>query len=153
VQVTPSRGGTRWALHADAGNFIGIDMDTSVGDSSFTLRVSSGCRPVGAGGIDRSDPSAGPAPAVLRTTLDALGGTAEAVTVHTVGCPDGGTAGTYTVSGLAAPGDWPRRLAPVASGAAVVRADTSRRAFRTGNDSVLVVSDGHTLRVSASTAC
>jgi hypothetical protein len=156
VQVTPSRGGTRFVLHADAGNFIGIDMDATVGDSSLTLRLSSGCRPVGAGGVDRADPSAGPPPARLNDTLAALGAPESAaarVTVQSVGCPDGGTAGTYAVGGVAAPGDWPRRLAAEESGAIVVRSDTSRRAFRTGNDSVVVVSDGHNLRVSVSTAC
>jgi hypothetical protein len=153
VQMTPSQGGTRFTLHADAGNFIGIDMDTTVGDSSLTLRVSSGCRPLGAGGVDRADPSAAPAPAVLGATLEALGAAADGVTVQSVGCPGGGTAGTYTVGGVKAPGDWPRRVAALASGAGVVRSDTSRRAFRTGNDSVVVVSDGHHLRVSASSAC
>lgn len=200
VEVTPSRGGTQFTLHADAGNFIGIDMDATVGDSALTLRVSSGCRPVGAGGVDRADPGAGPAPGVLGTALAALGSPEVAARrapggpitgpssgagtkpwptgspvppgagilpqpsgsagpsgagpmVQSVRCPAGGTAGTYTVGGVAAPGDWPRRLGRVASGAAVVRSDTSRWAYRTGNDSVVVVSDGHTLTVSASTAC
>jgi hypothetical protein len=204
VEVTPSRGGTRFELHADAGNFIGIDLDATVGDSALTLRVSSGCRPIGAGGVDRADPAAGPAPEALGEALTALaapevasrlrtGGpsigtgskpwptnspvppgagillqpsgavpsaagplprpSGAGLTVQSVRCPAGGTAGTYTVGGVAAPKEWARRLGRVASGAAAVRSDTGRWAYRTGNDSVVVIDDGQSLRVSASTAC
>jgi hypothetical protein len=241
VQVTPSRGGTRFVLHADAGNFIGIDLDATVGDAALTLRVSSGCRPIGADGVDRVDPKAGAAPEALSEALTALtapavaartraagpstgagskpwptnrpvppgagiltqpgGGPAPStavpssakpsgaarseadpsgadpsgadpvgagpsgavpssavpsgtgVTVQSVRCPAGGTAGTYTVGGVAAPKDWARRLGRIASGAAVVRSDTGRWAYRTGNDSVVVVDEGQSLRVSASTSC
>jgi hypothetical protein len=41
----------------------------------------------------------------------------------------------------------------VTGGATVVRADPDGWAYRTGNDSVVVVADGPRLRVSATTAC
>jgi hypothetical protein len=243
VKVTPSQGRTRFALHADAGDFIGIDTDTDVGEPSFSLRLSTGCRPVGAGGVDRADPSATPAPAALGAALAALrapgavgraGGTGTG-TPHTTGrgpsaagstivpdnppasspppglpagspasglpasspapgppsgspddglpsgslpvppglpagppagppstdvpavqsvrCPGSGTAGTYTVDGVAAPADWARRLSRIAQGVAVVRSDDDRWAYRSGSDSVVVLDDGGALRVSASTPC
>ncbi len=162
VELTPSRGGTQFTLHADAGNFIGIDMTATVGDAALTLRVSTGCRPIGDGGVNRADPSAGPAPAALGAALTALdapetatrpGSGGAGVTVQSVRCPAGGTAGTYTIDGVATPKDWAQRLGRVASGAAVVRSDTGRWAYRTGNDSVVVVNGGPSLRISASTAC
>jgi hypothetical protein len=165
VHVTSSRGGTRFGLHADAGSFIGIDMDADVGDSALTLRVSSGCRPVGDAGVDRTDPAVGPAPAALQAVLTLLGvpGPATApgtpgsapgeVTTQGVACPRGGTAGTWSIGGVKAPGDWRKRLGVVATGTAVVRSDPSRWVYRSGNDSVVVLSDGTGLRISVSTPC
>jgi hypothetical protein len=158
TKVTPSQGGTHFSLHADAGNFIGIDMDADVGDSALTIEVSSGCRPVGDAGVDRGDPRLGAAPAALQAVLTLLGAPDAAapgggVTVQAVDCPGGGAAGTYSVGGISAPKDWRKRLGVVASGTAVVRADPTRWAYRAGDDSVVVVSDGNGLRVSVSSHC
>jgi hypothetical protein len=152
--VTSGEGGTRFALHADAGDFIAIDLDADAGDAALTVQVSSGCRPVGDAGVDRADPSVGPAPAALRSVLTLLGASdAPEPTKQAVSCPKAGVAGTYAVAGVTAPGDWRKRLGTVASGAAVVRSDPTRWAYRAGSDSVVVVDDGTGLRVSVSTAC
>jgi hypothetical protein len=222
VRVTPSDGGTHFTVHADAGNFIAVDLDADLGDVALTVHVATGCRPVGAGGVDRSDPRLGPPPAAMATLLDLLGspdvvlitgteidgspgpvgaasgptadvspagrtgspsrqpvgqpvgqhslppseppatpqpdaptGSAvpDVLTTQGAECPGGGTAGTYTISGVAAPKDWAKRLATVASGSAAVRSDPSRWAYRDGDDSIVVVDDETGLRVSASTAC
>jgi hypothetical protein len=165
AQVTASQGGTHFRLHADAGNFIGIDLDADIGDAALTVEVSSGCRPVGDHGVDRSDPRLGPAPAALRAVLTLLrapdaaggpaasGGTAGGDAAHGVVCPAGGVAGTYSAGAITAPADWRKRLGAVASGTAVVRSDPTRWAYRSGDDSVVVVSDGTGLRVSVSSSC
>ncbi|MEV6849462.1 hypothetical protein [Actinoplanes sp. NPDC051411] len=161
AQVTASRGGTQFTLHADAGSFIAVDLQADVGDSALTVEVSSGCRPVGDAGVDRADPSVGPAPAALQAVLTLFGvpgptsaaDTPGKVTTQGVGCPRGGTAGTWSVGAVKAPGDWRKRLGAVASGSAVVRSDPTRWAYRTGGDSVVVVSDGTGLRVSVSSSC
>jgi hypothetical protein len=154
AQVTSSQGGTRFGLHADGGSFIAVDLEADLGDAALTVEVSSGCRPVGEAGVDRGDPAVGPAPAALRAVLTLLGAPdATGVTTQGVGCPRGGTAGTYAVGGVKAPADWRKRLGTVAAGTAVVRSDPTRWAYRTGDASVVVVSDGTGLRVSASTAC
>lgn len=177
ARVTPSRGGTRFGLHADAGDFIGIDMEADVGDAALTMQVSSGCRPVGDAGVDRADPRPGAAPGAFEAVLTLLGapdaaagadasagapsggpggapsGGPGGVTVQGVACPAGGAAGTYSVGGIKAPGDWRKRLGVLASGAAVVRADPTRWAYRAGEDSVVVVSDGTGLRVSVTSSC
>jgi hypothetical protein len=150
-QADVSVGRKRLSLHADAGNFIGIDSDSDVGAQAVTVRLSTGCRPVGSGDPDRADPPAGPAPAVLDAVLTALGASAEKPAVRAVGCPAGGVAGTYVVDGVAAPADLAGSLRRMDAG--VVRADAEVRAFRTGNDSVVVEPDGARLRVSVSTAC
>lgn len=182
VDVSLGRGGTRFALHADAGNFIGIDTSADVGSRVLTLRASSECRPFGATAIDRADPVAGPAPAALKAVLTALGagtpspagasaqpsvgpgataatpsaaaGTGPGLeTVQAVACTGGGTAGTYAVDGLVAPEDLGRSLREVVSGAAVIQSDPTGWAYRTGNDSVVVEAGNGRLRVSASTSC
>lgn len=173
VDVTAGRGGTEFALHADAGDFIGVDGSLDAGDHALTLRVSSGCRPPVSGDLDRSDPTAGPAPAALVAALAGLGATGAGSTgtgstgtgstgagaspsqpaVRAVACPSGATAGTYTVDGVAAPKDLERSLRGAASGASLIWSDPAGGAYRTGNDSVVVQADGKHLRVSATTAC
>jgi hypothetical protein len=155
ADVAVGRGGTRFSLHADAGNFIGIDSDSEAGAPAATVRLSTGCRPPGSGEPDRSDPPAGPAPAALGTVLTALGASpggsgAGPAAVRAVACPAAGVAGTYVVDGVAAPADLAGSLRRVGD---VVRADPEVRAYRTGADSVVVVPDGARLRVSVSTAC
>jgi len=201
------RGGTDYALHADAGNFIGVDADLDSGEHALALVVSSGCRPPVSGEPDRSDPATGPAPAALGAVLAALGaprtpsgsaglgapsvstppggapsvstppggapsvstppggapspvvpsglggGTPPGVTVEAVACPRGGTAGTYTVDGVAAPADLGGSLQGVLTGTSVISSGPGAWAYRMGSDSVVVQVDGKRLRVSASTAC
>ena len=180
ASLSIGRGATEYALHADAGNFIGIDADLNAGEQALTLAVSSGCRPLVSGELDRSDPAAGPAPAALGAVLAALGASgtpsgsdvspapsttvspslsgatssaAPGVAAQAVACPRGGTTGTYTVDGVAAPADLGGSLRGVLSGASVIWSGANGWAYRTGDDSVVVQVDGKRLRVSASTAC
>ncbi len=152
AHVIDGRGGTRLGLHADAGNFIGIDGTAEATARVLTLRVSSGCRP-SAATVDRADPAAGAPPAVLGTVVDRLGPSGGAPGVQAVACPDGGVAATYTVDGVAMPPDLDSRLRTISAGSQIVRDDTSAWAYRTGNDSVVVVPAGKLLRVSVSTTC
>jgi hypothetical protein len=168
ADVSAGRGGTEFSLHADAGNFIGIDSAVKATAPALTLRVSSGCRPLGSHGLDRADPAARAVPGSLNAVLAALGaqpvafpstgaaasaGSGITAAVRAVACPDGRVAGTFVADGVAAPGDLVPRLRRVSSDADVVRDDDSVHAFRIGDDSVVVVPDGSRLRVSVSTPC
>jgi hypothetical protein len=146
ADVTPTRAGTKFSLYADAGNFIGIDADTEAAAQAVTVRVSTGCRPLG-GDEPAADPSAGPPPDALTSTLTRLGAGNAALSVSAVACPAGGAAGTWTVEDVAAPADLAGRLA------GDVRNGPEVWAFRTGTDSVVVARDGSQVRVSASTSC
>ncbi len=150
ADVVAGRGGTRFSLHADAGNFIGIDADSDSAAEAVQVRVSSGCRPLAAEEVAPADPSPGPAPAALSSVLTLLGAAdavAEDAEVTAVGCPAGGVAGTYTVEDVAAPADLAGRLP------GDMRDGPEVWAFRTGNDSVVVTREGARLQVSASTSC
>jgi hypothetical protein len=151
--VAIGEGGTRFSLHADAGNFIGIDSDADAGARALTVRVSSGCRPHG----PQAPPSADPSPAqnppmVLDAVLRALSATGKSPTARVITCPNGRTAGTYEVDDIPAPADLPERLRFLGV-TDVVRDDDDVRAYRTGSDSVVVVPEEQRLRVSVSTAC
>jgi hypothetical protein len=152
AHVVDARGGTRLGLHADAGNFIGIDGTAEATAKVVTLRVSTGCRPDN-GSVDRADPAAGPVPAALANVLDGLGASTGARSVQAVACPDGGVAATYIVDGVAMPDDLNGRLRQISAGAQLVRDDASAWAYRTGNESVAVVPDEQKLRVSVSVGC
>jgi hypothetical protein len=154
AEVSVGRAGTRFAFHADAGNFVGIDATSDAEAQVVTLRASSGCRPTVSGPLDQADPHAGAAPAALGAVLAAVGApVGSAATVQSVACADGGTAGTYSVDGIAEPRDLAGSLRGVMSGASVIWSDPAGWAYRTGNDSVVITADGGRLRVSASTAC
>ena len=150
--VAETRGGTRLGLHADAGNFIGIDTSAEATAKSFTLRLSSGCRPGPESDANQADPVAGAAPGLLATVADGLGpaGTPQ---VRSVVCPDGGVAASYSVE-VPKPGELARRMQALAAGAEIVRSDADVWAYRKGSDSVVVAvpSEGK-LRVSVSTGC
>jgi hypothetical protein len=98
--VAIGKGGTRFTLHADAGDFIGIDAEAAVGARVLTLRLSTDCRPGTATDPGRADPEAGPAPAALGGALRALGvstpAVGDSVEKQTITCPGGAVAGTYT---------------------------------------------------------
>ncbi|MGX6607834.1 hypothetical protein ACWKSP_37770 [Micromonosporaceae bacterium Da 78-11] len=161
AELGSGRGGTRFYLHADAGNFIGIDADAQVGAPTMTLRLSTGCRPGRVREQDRVDPAAGPVPAALGAALAVLGAPGAiarpatvdgAVEVQMVTCPGGGVAGTYTVDGVPAPADLKSALVGAADGG-LIRSDPAGWAYRTGTDSVVVVPDGSRLRIAASSSC
>lgn len=143
--VTSGRAGTKLSLHADAGNFIGIDADAEAVGKVLTVRVSTGCRPLAGDGPDPEDPAAGPPPAVLA----ALGAEGEPG-VRAVVCPSGKVGATWTVD---APAGLAGRIERWGRTASLVRADSSVRAYRTGDESVVVVPDGDRLRVSVTSAC
>lgn len=145
--VAVGTGGTRFTLHADAGDFIGIDADSEVGAPSLTLRLSTDCRPGTTTAAERADPAAAPAPAALGRVVTATPALGDAVETQAVTCPGGTVAGTYTVDGV------PLTEAKPRPGDDVIRSDPDRRAYRTGSDSVVVVRDGQHLRVAVSTPC
>jgi hypothetical protein len=144
--------GARVALHADAGSYVAIDADTLATSQVVTLEVSTGCRPAATTVLDLADPPAGGPPLAYTSALRALGVAGE-TTVTAVRCPAGGTAATYTVERRSSPIDLSRSLEPALGGATVVRADPDGWAYRTGSDSVVVLRDGSTLHLSATTPC
>ncbi len=152
ADVAVGRAGTEVSLHADAGSFIGIDADAKTAAEVVTIRVSTGCRPLGADEAEpAADPSAGPEPDALAAVLARLGASSgETVDVSAVACPAGGVAGTYVVDDVAAPVDPARRLSGVPG---AVRSGPDVWAYRTGSDSVVVVRDDSRLRVEVSTDC
>jgi hypothetical protein len=153
AQAGDSSAGRRVGLQADAGGFVAIDAAADSGAQVVQVTVSTGCRP-------RSDsvdlPVAGPPvrdlPPVLRSALGAFGGDRPARLTE-VSCPDGGTGRTYTVDGVPAPRDLGRSLQDVVAGAKVLRAEPAGWAYRAGPDSVVILKNDATLRVSATTAC
>ncbi len=149
-EVTAGQGGTRFGLHADAGNFIGIDADGKVGDPSLVLRLSTDCRPGVAPSPDQGEPLAGAAPDALGAALRGLGVSAPvsaaAVEAQTTRCPSGTIAGTYLVDGVPAPAQQPHVEG-------LIRSDHDGWAYRVGVDSVVVRRDGTHLRIAVSTPC
>ena len=152
AEVSESRGGTRLGLHADAGNFIGIDTTLDATAKAITLRLTSGCRPGPAGAVDRRDPGAAAAPPELATVLTGLGATASAPQVRAVACPDGGVAASYVVE-VPQPADLASRMRTVSAGATILRSDDAAWAYRKNGVSVVVVPDGKQVRVSVGTGC
>jgi hypothetical protein len=160
AEVSESRGGTRLGMHADAGNFIGIDTAVDATAKAITVRLTSGCRPGPASAVDKRDPAAAAAPAELATALTGLGagqpagqgGGQGAPQVRAVACPDGGVAASYAVE-LPPPADLAARMRTVSAGAAIVRSDDAAWAYRKNGVSVVVVPDGEQLRVTAGTGC
>ncbi|WP_203814997.1 hypothetical protein [Paractinoplanes ferrugineus] len=140
-----TKGGTRLTFHADAGNFIGIDGRVDATAKVLTLRLTSGCRPDSDDIPGEADPSAGAPPAVFGAVLAALSG--EATSVPATTAVPGAT--SWTVA-LDEPTDLQERLRKVSAGAAVIRGDASVWAYRTGDDSVVVVPDGKRVRVTVS---
>jgi hypothetical protein len=153
ARAADSSGGRRVGLQADAGGFVAIDAVADSGAQVVQVTVSTGCRPR-SDGVDL--PAAGPSvedgPPALRAALAALAGDGPARLTE-VACPDGGTGRTYTVDGVPAPRDLGRSLQGVVAGATVLRAEPAGWAYRAGADSVVVVRNGETLRVSVTTPC
>ncbi|MBU2663149.1 hypothetical protein KOI35_06465 [Actinoplanes bogorensis] len=157
ADVWDGRGGTRVSFHADAGDFIGVDMSTESTARTFSLRLSTGCRPVdGDETPARDDPAtaqAPVAPAVLADTLGALGIQWRAPKVQAVTCPSGAVAASYSVGPVSRTKDLATGLRTVADGAEIVRDDDSEHAYRKDGDSIVIVPDGASVRVTVSTPC
>jgi len=156
AEVSESRGGTRLGMHADAGNFIGIDTAADATAKAITVRLTSGCRPGPASAVDKRDPAAAAAPAELATALAGLGAGQGAgqgpPQVRAVACPEVGVAASYVVE-VPPPADLAGRMRTVSAGAAIVRSDDAAWAYRKSGVSVVVVPDGQRLRVTAGTGC
>ncbi|MFI5932601.1 hypothetical protein [Actinoplanes sp. NPDC051494] len=162
---------TRYFLHADAGEFVGVDATTDDVDNALTLQVSTGCRPL-SDGIDYDPapfmPGPGETPDAL---LDAVAALRAATSPQAAGpaspdpsepgwtagaevvCPGGRVARTLVVGGLAAPGDLGRALREVAGGVTVVRADAHEWAYRVGEVSVVVTESEGVAKASATVSC
>ena len=152
ARVAGAASGARVGLHADAGSYVAIDADTLANAQVVTLEVSTGCRPAAGTALDLAEPRTGAPPIAYTAALRALGVDGE-TTATAVACPDGGAAATYTVERRWTPADLGRSLQPALGGATVVRADPDGWAYRSGPDSVVVLRDGTTLHVSATTPC
>jgi hypothetical protein len=148
--VSPGR--YRLTMHADAGNFVGIDTDAAAEDEVLILEVSTGCRPPGNAEPDGADPAAGAAPAVLGAVLAKLGG-AGAPEVQAAACPEGGVAATFSVARVPMPADLAERMRQLGAGGTPVRGDESAWAYRTGAESVVVVPDEKQLQINVSNGC
>ncbi|MGK5679488.1 hypothetical protein [Actinoplanes sp. URMC 104] len=93
-----SHGGTQVSLHADAGNFVGVDLSEDATTQELTFRVSTGCRPrAGDGTPDVRDPPVPAAPRLLADVVRAVGGNAEPARTWAVTCPDGTVGVSYAV--------------------------------------------------------
>lgn len=147
--------GSRYGLRADAGAFIAVDTTADADATVFTLRASTGCRPLAAG-VDLA-PEPVPAteiPPALTAAVRALRAVPAGVTSTEVACPGGGrTARTVTIAELAAPGDLDQALRGVVAGAVVVQSEPHTQAYRAGDTSVVVTDSAGTARVSATTGC
>jgi hypothetical protein len=144
--------GTRVGLHGDAGSYVAIGADTLANAQVVTLEVSTGCRPAAGTALNLAEPPTGAPPIAFTAALRALGVAGE-TTATAVRCPDGGAAATYTVERRWIAADLGHTLQPALGGATVVRADPDGWAYRTGSDSVVVLRDGTSLHVSATTPC
>ncbi|MEV4349243.1 hypothetical protein AB0J83_32710 [Actinoplanes sp. NPDC049596] len=154
TELGEGRGGTRLSFHADAGNFIAVDGVAESTAQVLTLRLTTGCRPH-SDDLDRSDPAAAPAPAIFQRAVDALG-RGDTPETFAAPCPDKSVTATYVAAGVPMAKDLATALATVSNGAEVIRADKSVRAYRFGEDSLVVVPDGNDgklLRISVTTGC
>ncbi|MBM2617332.1 hypothetical protein JIG36_17395 [Actinoplanes sp. LDG1-06] len=156
ADVAETRGGTRVSLHADAGNFIGVDMNAPTSARALTLRLSSGCRPVEGHTPSTADPGASraaPAPALLTEVLRVLGAPAQGPEVQAVTCADGTVAASYTVAGVPMRQDFADRLRKLPGGAGAVQVGDPAVTYTATEGSAVVAPDGPALRVTVSTPC
>jgi hypothetical protein len=154
ARVRSSNAGRILALEADAGGYVAVDARTLATAQSFTVEASTGCRPSADTAGVAPDPAPAAEPAELTTALHALRVTsAPGPAVTSLTCPSGAPASTYTVDGVASPGDIGAALQPAVGGATVVRSDPDGWAYRTAAGSVVVVADDGRVTVSATTVC
>jgi hypothetical protein len=153
AHVSHSRGGTRHLLNADAGEFVAVDGTVDDAGTVLTLRMSTGCRPLGAG-VEVPTSSAAARSAAFGAAVEALRLPGrDAVRTREIRCPTGGVARTVELTGEAAPADLGRALDPATAGATVVEASTDRYAYRTGATSVVVTAFDERATVTATTGC
>jgi hypothetical protein len=154
ARVSTGRGDTRFTLHADAGNFIGIDAQGAAGSRALTVHVSTGCRPAPSGGVHPTEPSPGQSPQFVVPALSALHvATVPAVTTQTATCPHGDIATTFVYGDLPAPANVGAALQPLASGGAVLYADQDTWTFESGAESLTAFKSGDSLRLTATRGC
>jgi hypothetical protein len=154
ARVRHSPAGTQHDLYADAGGFVAIDATARSDDTTFTMRASTGCRPL-AGGVDLdpSDPPVTAPPAAFGTAVAALGGASTDATGREAPCPAGGVARTVVSGQLPAPRDLGVALTGIVPTAAVVEADPRQWAYRDGGVSIVVTEAAGHARVSATIGC
>ncbi|GID25043.1 hypothetical protein [Paractinoplanes brasiliensis] len=153
ADVAEGRGGTRVSLHADAGNFIGVDLTTESSTQVFSLRLTTGCRPVDGDPPSGADPAAPAEPGVLPQVLTGLDAVPAPPAVRAVTCPSGAVAASYTVDGIRMTSDLAGRMRRLAGDAKLLSSDSGSYAYRSGDVSVLVLPTGGLMRVVVSTAC
>jgi hypothetical protein len=145
----------RHALRADAGEFVAVEAAADSNANFFSLRASTGCRPL-ASGVDLGSAPA-PAtetPGAFGDALKALGAAGAGATRSEVACPAGGhTARTVTADDLAAPADLGGALQGVVAGTVIVQADPRVWAYRAGDVSVVVSDSEGRARITATTGC
>ncbi|AGL21260.1 hypothetical protein L083_7750 [Actinoplanes sp. N902-109] len=155
AEVQHNAGNTRFALHADAGDFVGIDASVEGTATAITLEVSTGCRPRSSG-VDYAPapvvPPASEVPAAFLGALKALGAE-QKYTVTEATCPSGRTARTFTAEGIKVSGDPGWALGDVAGGEVVIRADPHEWAYRVKEVSLVVTEGDGVARVSATVGC
>ncbi|GIE20938.1 hypothetical protein Ahu01nite_040400 [Winogradskya humida] len=146
---------TRFALHADAGEFVGVDSEVADTSRAVTVTVSTGCRPLSEG-VDYAPapvvPPLGEVPDAFLDALSALQGERVYSGVE-VACPDGRVARTFVADDVKGPADLGRALRDVTGGAVVVRADAGEWAYRVGEVSVVVTEGDGVARVAATISC
>jgi hypothetical protein len=154
AQARHSPLGTRHDLYADAGGFVAIDGTARTDDTVFTLRASTGCRPL-ADGVDLSptEPPATSTPDAFRRAVSALGSATATASERAVSCPGGGTARTVVSGDLDQPKDLGKALEGLVPTAAIVQADPRDWAYRDGDVSIVVAEIGGKARVSATAGC
>lgn len=150
--VRATSAGKRHVMRADAGEFVGVQATADLTSTVFTLRASTGCRPL-ADGVDL-DPSEPPGTG-LEGVLRAIGAPAGSpATRAEVACPAGGrTASTVVADGLPVPADIGRAVQSLVAGAVVVQADPHTWAFRAGDRGIVVSDRDGEARVSITAGC
>jgi hypothetical protein len=146
---------TRYGLRADAGELVGVDTTADAGATVFSLRVSTGCRPLADGvDLDPEPVAATELPAAFTTAMRALAASALGATSSEVTCPDGvRVARTVTADNLTAPADLGRALRGAVAGAVLVQSEPHAWAYVAGGVSVVVTEGEGSARVTATTTC
>jgi hypothetical protein len=149
ASVWHHRDGTDHQLSADAGEFVGVEGAVEQDGALVRLQITTGCRPLDGATV----PGASPAEpgADLDRVVQAVGAVPAATTADTLPCPSGPPARSVTVDAAPAPADLGTGLRVLAP--AVVRAEPTVYAWRTGPSSIVVTAADGRIRASATTGC